>query len=144
MPSEVENTPFISETTFDNGNGIQLPGSAGQPSTGHEGQFVEEYFRSPVLPTTAVPVRPGQLIPDHVVTVDTSFHEPNYHEPKGDFEGPYPHGFGPQINDTGLLEVASQTTISWRPLLETTEYVISCHPVDHEESPLEVRLQYSM
>lgn len=120
--------------------GRKKTGSAGQPSTGHEGQFVEEYFRSPVLPTTAVPVRPGQFTPDHVVTVDTSFHEPNYHEPKGDFEGPYPHGFGPQINDTGLLEVASQTTISWRPLLETTEYVISCHPVDHEESPLEFRV----
>ncbi|XP_072274639.1 fibronectin isoform X6 [Pyxicephalus adspersus] len=135
VPSDVEKTPFISETTFDNGNGIKLPGSAGHPSTGHEGQFVEEYFRSPVLPTTAVPVRPGQFTPGHVVTVDTSFHEP-----KGDFEGPYPHGFGPQLNDTGVQEVASQTTISWRPLLETTEYVISCHPVGHEEAPLEFRV----
>nr|DBA19966.1 TPA: hypothetical protein GDO54_015711 [Pyxicephalus adspersus] len=115
--------------------GRKKTGSAGHPSTGHEGQFVEEYFRSPVLPTTAVPVRPGQFTPGHVVTVDTSFHEP-----KGDFEGPYPHGFGPQLNDTGVQEVASQTTISWRPLLETTEYVISCHPVGHEEAPLEFRV----
>ncbi|XP_018415459.1 PREDICTED: fibronectin isoform X11 [Nanorana parkeri] len=37
-------------------------------------------------------------------------------------------------------EVASQTTISWRPLLETTEYIISCHPVGHEEAPLEFRV----
>ncbi|XP_018415458.1 PREDICTED: fibronectin isoform X10 [Nanorana parkeri] len=98
----VEKTPFITETTFENGNGIKLPGSIGQQSTGHEGQFVEEYFRSPVLPTTAAPVKPGQFTPGQ--------------------------------------EVASQTTISWRPLLETTEYIISCHPVGHEEAPLEFRV----
>ncbi|XP_040213430.1 fibronectin isoform X7 [Rana temporaria] len=140
VPSDVEKTPFITETTFDNGNGIKLPGSVGQPSTGHEGQFVEEYFRSQVLPTTALPVRPGQFTPGHVVTVDARLHEPTYHEPKGDFEGHYPHGFGPQLNETGIQEVASQTTISWRPLLETTEYVISCHPVGHEEAPLEFKV----
>ncbi|XP_077304446.1 fibronectin isoform X7 [Lithobates pipiens] len=140
VPSDVEKTPFITETTFDNGNGIKLPGSVGQPSTGHEGQFVEEYFRSPVLPTTALPVRPGQFTPGHVVTVDAGLHEPTYQEPRGDFEGPYPHGFGPQINETGIQEVASQTTISWRPLLETTEYIISCHPVGHEEAPLEFKV----
>ncbi|XP_073489691.1 fibronectin isoform X6 [Aquarana catesbeiana] len=140
VPSDVEKTPFITETTFDNGNGIKLPGSVGQPSTGHEGQFVEEYFRSPVLPTTALPVRPGQFTPGHVVTVDARLREPTYREPKGDVDGPYPHGFGPQINETGIQEVASQTTISWRPLLETTEYIISCHPVGHEEAPLEFRV----
>ncbi|CAI9586484.1 unnamed protein product [Staurois parvus] len=140
VPSDVEKTPFISETTFDNGNGIKLPGSVGQPNTGHEGQFVEEYFRSPVLPTTALPVRPGQFTPGHVVTVDANIHEPSYHEPKGDFEELYPHGFGPQLNDTAVQEVASQTTISWRPLLETTEYIISCHPVGHREAPLEFRV----
>ncbi|KAM9305634.1 fibronectin [Gastrophryne carolinensis] len=132
VPSEVENTPLITETTFENGNGIKLPGSAGQPSTDHEGQFVEEYFRSPVLPTTAVPVAPGHFTPGRY---------PNFEfEPRGDFDGPYPHGFGPQRNDTGVQEVASQTTISWRPLLETTEYIISCHPVGHDEAPLEFKV----
>ncbi|XP_040295630.1 fibronectin isoform X6 [Bufo bufo] len=64
-----------------------------------------------------------------------------YHISRGDFDGPYPEGLAPQINDTGVQEVSSQTTISWRPLLETTEYVISCHPVGEEESlPIEFRV----
>ncbi|KAG8559144.1 hypothetical protein GDO81_017253 [Engystomops pustulosus] len=63
-----------------------------------------------------------------------------YHISRGDFDGPYPHGLVPQINETGVQEVSSQTTISWRPLLETTEYVISCHPVGQDEAPIEFRV----
>ncbi|XP_053328167.1 fibronectin isoform X2 [Spea bombifrons] len=134
VPS-VENTPLVEHTDFDNGNGIQLPGTNGQqPSPDHEGQVIEEHgFRSPVVPTTAVPLKPGQFTPGrHVPEMDTR--RPHY---RGDYDENYPHGFGPQHNDTGIQEVASQTTISWRPLLETTEYVISCHPVGHDEAPLQ-------
>ncbi|XP_012825949.1 fibronectin isoform X3 [Xenopus tropicalis] len=47
---------------------------------------------------------------------------------------------GPQLNDSGVQEVASHTTISWRPELETTEYIISCHPIEHDEAPLQFRV----
>ncbi|XP_068103468.1 fibronectin [Hyperolius riggenbachi] len=138
VPSEVEKTPFVSETTFENGNGIKLPGSVGPPSTGHEGSFVEESFGRPVVPPTVAPVRPGQNTPGrypHVVEVDGQ-----YHGSRGDDDVYYTPSYGPHPNDTGVQEVASQTTISWRPLLETTEYIISCHPVGHEEAPLEFRV----
>ncbi|XP_040295628.1 fibronectin isoform X4 [Bufo bufo] len=137
VPSEAEKTPFVAQKTFDNGNGIQLPGSVGPSSSAHEGQVIEEHgFRSPVVPTTASPVRPGQFTPDRYPEVFD-----RYHISRGDFDGPYPEGLAPQINDTGVQEVSSQTTISWRPLLETTEYVISCHPVGEEESlPIEFRV----
>ncbi|XP_075140069.1 fibronectin isoform X5 [Leptodactylus fuscus] len=134
VPSEAEKTPFVAQT-LDNGNGIQLPGSVGPSSFPHEGQVIEEHgFRSPVAPTTASPVRPGQYTPDRFPEID------RFHISRGDYDGPYPHGFTPQINDTGVQEVSSQTTISWRPLLETTEYVISCQPVGEDEAPVEFRV----
>uniref|UniRef100_A0A670I3U1 Fibronectin n=1 Tax=Podarcis muralis TaxID=64176 RepID=A0A670I3U1_PODMU len=37
-----------------------------------------------------------------------------------------------------LQEAVSQTTISWTPYSETTEYIISCQPVGAEEEPLRV------
>ncbi|KAM4626846.1 fibronectin isoform 2-T2 [Discoglossus pictus] len=160
--------------------GRKRTGSGGtQPSSGHEGQqiLIEEHgFRSPVIPTTAVPVRPGQFTPDQYKPgqhtpgqnqpgqYTPGQYQPGQHTPgqriphiredidldvrfpvhRGDSDGPtYPHGFGPQHNEStipGIQEVASQTTISWRPLLETTEYIISCHPVSHEESPLQFRV----
>ncbi|XP_056391184.1 fibronectin isoform X5 [Hyla sarda] len=136
VPSETERTPFVGQTTFDNGNGIQLPGSVGPSSPAHVGKVIEEHgFRSPGVPTTVSPVRPGQFTPDGYPEVVE-----RYPHIRGDFDGPYPHGYGPQINDTGVQEVASHTTISWRPLLETTEYVISCHPVGEDEPPIEFRV----
>ncbi|XP_075173642.1 fibronectin isoform X5 [Anomaloglossus baeobatrachus] len=136
VPSEAEKTPYIAQTTFDNGNGIQLPGSVRPSNPAHEGKVVEEHgFRSPVVPTTASPVRPGLFTPERYPDVID-----RHHLPRGDFDGPYPHGLGPQINETGVQEVSSHTTISWRPLLETTEYVISCHPVGQEEAPIEFRV----
>ncbi|XP_063789233.1 fibronectin isoform X3 [Pseudophryne corroboree] len=126
VPSEVERTPFISQTTFDNGNGIKLPGSVGPPSTDQEWKIIEEYYTNrPLVPTTPVPGR-------HV--------DGRRPVNRGDMDGHHPHSIGPLHNDTGIQEVASQTTISWRPLLETSEYVISCHPVGHEEAPLEFRV----
>ncbi|KAE8580548.1 hypothetical protein XENTR_v10024457 [Xenopus tropicalis] len=143
VPTDEENTPHITQIKLDNGNGIQLPGSNGQqPSSGNEGQLIEEHgFRSPLAPTTAVPVRPGKFTPGHYpqervdIELDTEFPVQ-----RGDLDGPYPHGLGPQLNDSGVQEVASHTTISWRPELETTEYIISCHPIEHDEAPLQFRV----
>ncbi|XP_077685963.1 fibronectin isoform X3 [Eretmochelys imbricata] len=47
---------------------------------------------------------------------------------------------GPRRNDTTGQEALSQTTISWRPLLESSEYVISCQPVGTNEEPLQFRV----
>ncbi|XP_038276949.1 fibronectin isoform X7 [Dermochelys coriacea] len=47
---------------------------------------------------------------------------------------------GPRHNDTAGQEALSQTTISWRPLLESSEYVISCQPVGTDEEPLQFRV----
>ncbi|XP_027443986.2 fibronectin isoform X12 [Zalophus californianus] len=37
-------------------------------------------------------------------------------------------------------EALSQTTISWTPFQESSEYIISCHPVDTDEEPLQFRV----
>ncbi|XP_045416115.1 fibronectin isoform X10 [Lemur catta] len=37
-------------------------------------------------------------------------------------------------------EALSQTTISWTPFQETSEYIISCHPVGIDEEPLQFRV----
>ncbi|XP_075685749.1 fibronectin isoform X2 [Rhinoderma darwinii] len=117
-------------------SGRKKTGSVGPSSSAHEGPVIEEHgFRRPVAPTTASPVAPGLFTPERYPDVID-----RHHISRGDFDGPYPHGLGPQINDTGVQEVSSQTTISWRPLLETTEYVISCHPMGLDEAPIEFRV----
>ncbi|XP_072473619.1 fibronectin isoform X12 [Notamacropus eugenii] len=37
-------------------------------------------------------------------------------------------------------EALSQTTISWTPLQESSEYIISCHPIGIDEEPLQFRV----
>ncbi|XP_017802410.1 fibronectin isoform X24 [Papio anubis] len=37
-------------------------------------------------------------------------------------------------------EALSQTTISWAPFQDTSEYIISCHPVGTDEEPLQFRV----
>uniref|UniRef100_A0A8C3NFW4 Fibronectin n=1 Tax=Geospiza parvula TaxID=87175 RepID=A0A8C3NFW4_GEOPR len=51
-------------------------------------------------------------------------------------EPSYPHG--PRRNDS--QEALSHTTISWRPLLESSEYIISCQPVSQDEDTLQFRV----
>lgn len=138
MPSVIENTPYLPDA-YDNVNGLQLPGTSGQqPVLSNQGQqvFVEVYgSRTPARPTVATPIRhrprpgvdeePG-LASQHPIRI------PDLDEPS------YPHSLGPRNNYTRLQEALSQTTISWRPLLESSEYVISCHPLGTEEEPSEV------
>uniref|UniRef100_A0A8C0R8Y1 Fibronectin n=1 Tax=Canis lupus dingo TaxID=286419 RepID=A0A8C0R8Y1_CANLU len=111
VPSTVQKTPFITNPGYDTGNGIQLPGTSGQqPSVGQQMIFEEHGFRRTTPPTTATPVR---------------------HRPR-----PYP----PNVNEEIQVEALSQTTISWTPFQESSEYIISCHPVGIDEEPLQFRV----
>ncbi|XP_029461975.1 fibronectin isoform X3 [Rhinatrema bivittatum] len=151
VPSGVDSTSFVSQTRFDNGNGIQLPGTSGQQTIGHQGQqvFFEEHgFRRTDAPTTAIPVRrpPGKNPLEkytpvgQIPIVEEAIGSP-FPGDRVDVERPsYPHDFGPRRNDSRGQEALSHTTISWRPLLETTEYLISCNPVGHDEVPVQFRV----
>ncbi|XP_042678073.1 fibronectin isoform X2 [Centrocercus urophasianus] len=140
VPSVDEGTPYLTNNRYDNGNGIQLPGTSGHPQTiGHQGQqvFLEEHgYRRPV-PTTATPLRPGSR--RQPPNVDEAIEIPGYQVPII-VEPSYPHSRGPRRNDTTGQEALSQTTISWRPLLESTEYIISCQPVSQDEDTLQFRV----
>uniref|UniRef100_A0A8C9FY68 Fibronectin n=1 Tax=Pavo cristatus TaxID=9049 RepID=A0A8C9FY68_PAVCR len=140
VPSVDEGTPYLTNNRYDNGNGIQLPGTSGHPQTiGHQGQqvFFEEHgYRRPV-PTTATPLRPGSR--RQPPNVDEAIEIPGYQVPII-VEPSYPHSRGPRRNDTTGQEALSQTTISWRPLLESTEYIISCQPVSQDEDTLQFRV----
>ncbi|XP_037767841.1 fibronectin isoform X5 [Chelonia mydas] len=142
VPSTVERTPYFTNR-FDSGNGIQLPGTSGQQTLGNQGQqvFFEEHgFRRTTAPTTATPIRhrPRLQTPD----VDEEIDLVNrYLVQREDLVEPsFPHSLGPRRNDTTGQEALSQTTISWRPLLESSEYVISCQPVGTDEEPLQFRV----
>ncbi|XP_039584520.1 fibronectin isoform X4 [Passer montanus] len=140
VPSIDERTPYLTNNRYDNGNGIQLPGSSGHPQTvGHQGQqiFFEEHgYRRPG-PTTATPLRPGSRQP--LPSVDEAIEIPGYQVPIV-VEPSYPHSRGPRRNDSAGQEALSQTTISWRPLLESSEYIISCQPVSQDEDTLQFRV----
>ncbi|XP_072197712.1 fibronectin isoform X4 [Excalfactoria chinensis] len=140
VPSVDEGTPYLTNNRYDNGNGIQLPGTSGHPQTiGHQGQqvFFEEHgYRRPA-PTTATPLRPGSR--RQPPNVDEAIEIPGYQVPII-VEPSYPHSRGPRRNDTTGQEALSQTTISWRPLLESTEYIISCQPVSQDEDTLQFRV----
>uniref|UniRef100_A0A8B9VY70 Fibronectin n=1 Tax=Anas zonorhyncha TaxID=75864 RepID=A0A8B9VY70_9AVES len=71
--------------------------------------------------------------------VDEAIEIPGYQVPII-VEPSYPHSRGPRRNDTTGQEALSQTTISWRPLLESTEYIISCQPVSQDEDTLQFRV----
>uniref|UniRef100_A0A7M4EBA5 Fibronectin n=1 Tax=Crocodylus porosus TaxID=8502 RepID=A0A7M4EBA5_CROPO len=141
VPSIDERPPYFTNNRYDNGNGIQLPGTTGQhPSIGHQGQqvFFEEHgFRRTTPPTTATPSkhRPRPQPPNVDETVELArYPVPHVVEPS------YPHSRGPRRNGTTGQEALSRTTISWRPLLESTEYLISCLPVGNDEETLQFRV----
>ncbi|XP_057245864.1 fibronectin isoform X6 [Malurus melanocephalus] len=140
VPSIDEGTPYLTNNRYDNGNGIQLPGTSGHPQTvGHQGQqvFFEEHgYRRPG-PTTATPLRPGSRRP--LPSVDEAIEIPGYQVPII-VEPSFPHSRVPRRNDTMGQEALSQTTISWRPLLESSEYIISCQPVSQDEDTLQFRV----
>ncbi|KFO18297.1 Fibronectin [Fukomys damarensis] len=113
VPSTVHKTPFITNSGDHTGNGIQLPGtSPQQPTVGQQMIFEEHGFRRTTPPTAATPVR----------------HRPRPYTPNVDEEI--------EIGQEAL----SQTTISWTPFQESSEYIISCHPVGNDEDLLQFRV----
>lgn len=95
-----------------NGNGIQLPDSSGQHPILTNPVVVVYGSRTPTQATPATPIR---------------------------HEGRYPDVDEPSRNNyTRPQEALSQTTISWNPLAQSSEYVISCQPFGTEEEPAEV------
>ncbi|XP_032610488.1 fibronectin isoform X5 [Hylobates moloch] len=138
VPSTVQKTPVITHPGYDTGNGIQLPGTSGQqPSVGQQMIFEEHGFRRTTPPTTATPIRhrPRPYPPNvgeeiqigHIPREDVDYHL-------------YPHGPGLNPNASTGQEALSQTTISWAPFQDTSEYIISCHPVGTDEEPLQFRV----
>ncbi|XP_009442502.1 fibronectin isoform X5 [Pan troglodytes] len=138
VPSTVQKTPFVTHPGYDTGNGIQLPGTSGQqPSVGQQMIFEEHGFRRTTPPTTATPIRhrPRPYPPNvgeeiqigHIPREDVDYHL-------------YPHGPGLNPNASTGQEALSQTTISWAPFQDTSEYIISCHPVGTDEEPLQFRV----
>ncbi|XP_028924946.1 fibronectin isoform X2 [Ornithorhynchus anatinus] len=121
---------------YDNGNGIQLPGTTGQqPSVGQQMIFEEHGFRRTTPPTTATPVRRRPFPP----SIDEEIQIDNSH--RGDADHPsYPRVLGLNPNASTGQEALSQTTISWTPFQESSEYIISCQPVGTDEEPLQFRV----
>lgn len=138
VPSTVQKTPFITNPGYDTGNGIQLPGTSGQqPSLGQQMIFEEHGFRRTTPPTTATPVRhrPRPYPPNVNEEIQIG------HVPRGDVDHHlYPHVVGLNPNASTGQEALSQTTISWTPFQESSEYIISCHPVGIDEEPLQFRV----
>lgn len=136
VPSTVQKTPFITNPGYDTENGIQLPGTTHQqPSVGQQMIFEEHGFRRTTPPTAATPVRlrPRPYVPNVDEEVQIG------HVPRGDVDYHlYPHVPGLNPNASTGQEALSQTTISWTPFQESSEYIISCHPVGTDEEPLQV------
>ncbi|XP_006892017.1 PREDICTED: fibronectin [Elephantulus edwardii] len=138
VPSTVQKTPFITKPESNTGNGIQLPGTSGQqPSVGQQMIFEEHGFRRTTPPTTATPVRhrPRPYPPkvDEEIQIG--------HVPRGDVDHHlYPQILGLNPNASTGQEALSQTTISWTPFQESSEYIISCQPIGIDEEPLQFRV----
>ncbi|XP_050010150.1 fibronectin [Alexandromys fortis] len=138
VPSTVQKTPLITNPGYDTENGIQLPGTTHQqPSVGQQMIFEEHGFRRTTPPTAATPVRhrPRPYLPNVDEEVQIG------HVPRGDVDYHlYPQVPGLNPNASTGQEALSQTTISWTPFQESSEYIISCHPVGTDEEPLQFQV----
>lgn len=129
VPS-VEKTPYVPNAPYDNGNGIKLQGTSGQQSVITNPGLVEVYgSRTPTTAATPVRHRPGE---EPGTGSRYPLRLPEVDRPSS------PHTFLPRNNYTRPQEALSETTISWTPYLESSEYVISCQPVTTEEETTEV------
>uniref|UniRef100_A0A8C9UCX5 Fibronectin n=1 Tax=Serinus canaria TaxID=9135 RepID=A0A8C9UCX5_SERCA len=95
------------------------------------GSPVKEVLPRPRPGTTEATITGNSVLP----SVDEAIEVPGYQVPIV-VEPSYPHG--PRRNDS--QEALSHTTISWRPLLESSEYIISCQPVSQDEDTLQFRV----
>ncbi|XP_026528935.1 fibronectin isoform X1 [Notechis scutatus] len=137
VPSVLENVPYLTNNPYDNGNGIPIPGSSGQQSIlSNPGQqvIVEEFgSRTPTTPATPGGAKPNKE-EQPVVVIHHPIQVPDVDKPS------YHHTLLSKDNYTRPQEALSQTTISWTPYTDSSEYIISCQPVSAEEEPTEIKV----
>uniref|UniRef100_A0A8C5WX70 Fibronectin n=1 Tax=Laticauda laticaudata TaxID=8630 RepID=A0A8C5WX70_LATLA len=137
VPSVLENVPYLTNNPYDNGNGIPIPGSSGQQSIlSNPGQqvIVEEFgSRAPTTPATPERAKPNKE-EQPVVVIHHPIQVPDADKPS------YHHTLLSKDNYTRPQEALSQTTISWTPYTDSSEYIISCQPVSAEEEPTEIKV----
>ncbi|XP_015742886.1 fibronectin isoform X5 [Python bivittatus] len=136
VPSVLENVPYLTNNPYDNGNGIPIPGSSGQqPFLSNPSQqvIVEEFgSRTPTTAATPGKAKPNGEQP--VVVIHHPIQVPDVDQPS------YHHTLLPKNNYTKPQEALSQTTISWTPYTDSSEYIISCQPVSAEEESTEIKV----
>ncbi|KAM6946259.1 fibronectin 1a [Aplochiton taeniatus] len=138
---DVPEDTFNDRNTLTDNNHVHLSGTGGPDRLGQQGQHIYTEYQSlgpsgphesqrPHLrePLVYIPVPgpDGHRVP--LVRVN---------------EGPLPGiPFGFPDNETGSpQEVQTHTTISWQPIPQSSEYVVSCNPITHlEEKSFQMRL----
>ncbi|XP_064185485.1 fibronectin-like isoform X2 [Anguilla rostrata] len=127
--------PEDAEPDFDQ-NRVQLAGTSGHGTLGQQGQHIYTEYQSlgpngqpqgpdgrEPLARVPQPGADGELV--HVVRVN---------------EGSFPFGF-PENETAVPQESQTQTTVSWQPSLQSSEYLLSCHPITHgNEKVFQMRL----
>uniref|UniRef100_A0A8C2N3Y0 Fibronectin n=1 Tax=Cricetulus griseus TaxID=10029 RepID=A0A8C2N3Y0_CRIGR len=89
-------------------------------------------YEKPGSPPREVVPRPRPGVTEATITGIVSMGDVDYHL--------YPHVPGLNPNASTGQEALSQTTISWTPFQESSEYIISCHPVGTDEEPLQFQV----
>ncbi|XP_026528936.1 fibronectin isoform X2 [Notechis scutatus] len=117
--------------------GRKKTGSSGQQSIlSNPGQqvIVEEFgSRTPTTPATPGGAKPNKE-EQPVVVIHHPIQVPDVDKPS------YHHTLLSKDNYTRPQEALSQTTISWTPYTDSSEYIISCQPVSAEEEPTEIKV----
>ncbi|XP_070789286.1 fibronectin isoform X3 [Pituophis catenifer annectens] len=120
--------------------GRKKTGSSGQQTilSNPGQQVIVEEFGSRTPTTPATPGTPGRAKPDReeqpVVVIRHPIQVPDVDKPS------YHHTLLHKDNYTRPQEALSQTTISWTPYTDSSEYIISCQPVSAEEEPTEIKV----
>lgn len=132
VPSTVQKITLNNGPGYNNGDGLQFPGTSDHLNHIEQQTIFEEHgSRRRTTPTMATPQRHRpRPYPPNVDLV-----------PGGDLDRQfYPDRVGHNHNASVGQEALSQTTISWNPLPGTpsSEYIITCNPISTDEEPLQV------
>ncbi|XP_064419504.1 fibronectin isoform X2 [Latimeria chalumnae] len=127
VPSTFDHAPIFPVNRFDGQIGVQLTGTNGQQNIGEQGQhLVFEQQSTPGVPhTTKQPKH-------HLLTSKEDIHHPEVV-----VEVPTAYPSRVPGNGTDVQEAKSQTTIFWTPLVQTSEYLVKCQRLGHEDDTLE-------
>lgn len=132
VPSTVQKNTLNNGPGYNNGDGLQFPGTSDHLNHIEQQTIFEEHgSRRRTTPTMATPQRHRpRPYPPNVDLV-----------PGGDLDRQfYPDRVGHNHNASVEQEALSQTTISWNPLPASSEYIISCNPISTDEEPLHFRV----